>query len=374
MSLTPNQLEGLTDEVVGLYMAIENELLINMATVLNQDRPLILVADDGTEYEQWRIRQLNKIGGLTEENIKIIASHSKYAPKEVETMLKEAGSIAIDQIEPTLAEALQLGLLTANPQPVNKSPQLLAILQQYQRQAISNLNLVNTTMLSQANQMYLDIINTTTAKVLTGVITPAQALTQAVKEWTTPGIPSFIAKNGAKWSTEAYVNMITRTVSNNTANNMQFERMNEYNSDLIEISSHLGARPLCSPFQGKIFSRNGIDRKFPAFNTTSYGQPAGILGINCRHQIYPYIQGLNTKRNEPYPKKENEKAYKEEQQQRKLERNIRHAKRQVEVMSALGDEKATAEAKTLLSNRQAQMRAFIKATGRKRYPYKEAIK
>ena len=91
MSLTPEQLQEITDEVLQLYMSIENELLLNMANVLNQDRPLILEAEnDGTIYEQWRIRQLNKIGGLTQENIKIIAKHAKYAPKDVEKMLKEA--------------------------------------------------------------------------------------------------------------------------------------------------------------------------------------------------------------------------------------------------------------------------------------------
>lgn len=373
MSLTPEELEDVSEAVLQLYMAIENELLINMATVLNQDRELILVADDGTEYEQWRIRQLNKIGGINEDNLKIIAKYAKQSPKEVEKMLKEASKIAIDHIEPTLEEALQLGLLSANVGPPNKSLALLNILQQYERQAINTLNLVNSTMLSQADQIYLDIINTTTAKVLTGVITPEVALRQAVKQWTDNGVPALIAKNGARWSTESYVYMVTRTVSNNTANNMQFERMNEYGSDLIEISSHVGARELCFPYQGKIYSRSGIDKQFPPFSSTSYGQPAGILGINCGHVIYPYVRGLSTKRNDPVNKKENDRVYENQQKQRKLERLIRQAKREVEVMKALGDPVGVAEAQERLKLRQANMRAFIKATGRKRKPSREQI-
>jgi len=67
-------------------------------------------------------------------------------------------------------------------------------------------------------------------------------LRRVSSEWAQKGVPALIDKAGRQWSTEAYVGMVTRTMSNNIANEMQDERMNEYGVDLVEVSSHDGAR------------------------------------------------------------------------------------------------------------------------------------
>ncbi len=95
--------------------------------------------------------------------------------------------------------------------------------------------------------------------------------------------------------------------------------------------------------------------------------------MNCRHVIYPYIQGKSTKRYEPYDTDENSKAYKESQQQRSLERQIRKAKKELKVMEALGDAEGVKEAKNKVSQRQAAMKEFINQTKRKRQYNREQI-
>lgn len=95
--------------------------------------------------------------------------------------------------------------------------------------------------------------------------------------------------------------------------------------------------------------------------------------INCRHVIYPYIQGKSTKRYEPYDTTENDRVYKESQQQRSLERQIRKAKKEVKVMEALGDSEGVKEAKNKVSQRQTAMKEFINQTKRKRQYNREQI-
>jgi len=228
-------------------------------------------------------------------------------------------------------------------------------------------------MLKQAQQVYLDILNTTVGKVLGGVITPQQALRQTVSKWAQKGIPAFIDKAGRKWSTEAYINNVTRSTSNNVANEMQMKRGDEYGVDLIEVSSHLGARPLCRKWQGAIYSKSGKHKKYRPLSDTSYGEAAGLGGCNCRHQFYPFIEGVSTQRYEPYDDTENDRVYKESQQQRHLERQIRKAKKEVKVMEALGDPEGVKEAKNKVSQRQAAMREFINQTKRKRQYNREQI-
>ncbi|SCM96389.1 Uncharacterized protein BWINRASL_03486 [Bacillus mycoides] len=372
MALPPEKLQQLSMFVVDIYNAIEEELLLNMARMLKYDRELLLTAENFDQYQHWRIVQLNKLGKLNQQQMNTLARHSGKTAEEVRKMLEGAGFTAVEQHEALYQEAVQAGIFPAAP-AIHTSTALIGILNTYEQQALDTLNLVNTTMLKQSQQVYLDILNKTVGKLLGGVITPQQALRQTVSEWAQRGIPALIDKIGRRWSTEAYVNMITRTVSQNVANEMQRTRMDEFGVDLIEVSSHIGARARCSPFQGRIYSKSGKSKRYPSFSSTSYGEAKGLLGVNCRHVIYPYIQGKSTKRYEPYDTTDNDKVYKESQQQRHLERQIRKAKKEVKVMEALGDTEGVKAAKTKVSQHQAAMREFIKETGRKRRQNREQI-
>ncbi|PFD98913.1 minor capsid protein [Bacillus sp. AFS023182] len=372
MALPPEKLQQLSMFVVDIYNAIEEELLLNMARILKYDMELLLTADDFKEYQHWRVVQLNKLGKLNQQQMNTMARYSGKTAEEIRKMLEAAGFTAVEQHEALYLEAVQAGSLVAAP-AMYTSAALIGILNAYEQQALETFNLINTTMLKQSQQVYLDILNKTVGKLLGGVITAQQALRQTVSEWAQRGIPALIDKAGKRWSTEGYVNMVTRSVSQNVANEMQMTRMDEYDVDLIEVSSHIGARLRCSPYQGRIYSKSGKSRRYPPFSSTSYGEAAGLLGVNCRHVIYPYIQGKSTKRYEPYDDEENDKVYKESQQQRHLERQIRKAKKEVKVMEALGDVEGVKEAKNKVSQRQAAMRDFLKETGRKRNYNREQI-
>lgn len=365
--MTPERSQQLAMPVVEVYLAIEEQILINIAKRLREGKKLM--EDD---IQAWQLTKLMELGTLTQQNIITIAKHAKMAVNEVSKMLEEAGYSAVDEIEGDLAKAVQMGV-AIQPPSVAESATLTNILMAYQQQAKDVFNLVNTTMLRQAEQIYIDILNQTVGKVLTGVQTPQQALSETAARWAEQGIPALVDRRGRKWTTEAYVNMVIRSMSNRISNDMQFARMDDYGVDLIEVSSHLDARPKCAPYQGRIYSRSGRHQKYPPFNSTSYGQPDGLLGINCRHVIYPYIEGVSKQRFHPYDLDQVSKAYKESQKQRYLERQIRYAKRELKMMEALGDQEGIKAAKAKVRERQARMRAFINETGRKRNYEREQV-
>ncbi|MGN4578377.1 phage minor capsid protein [Bacillus cereus group sp. MYBK74-1] len=366
MALPPEKSQQLSLFVVDIYSAIEEELLLNMARMLKHDMPLLLAAENGDEYQHWRMVQLNKLGTLNKQQLDTLAKHSGKTVEEVRAMLKAAGSAAIADHDEIYSEAIKLGLLEVAP-PITTNAALIGILNAYVNQALSTLNLVNTTMLKHSQQMYLDVLNTTVGKMLAGTITQQQAIRQAVSSWSSKGIPAFVDKLGRKWSTEAYVSMVCRSTSNNVANEMQDERMREYNVDLCEVSSYPGARPKCFEDQGKIYSLSGKHPKYKPLSSTSYGEPDGLFGVNCSHIRYPYIEGLSTRRYFPHTDvDENRRIYKQSQQQRAIERRIRKAKREVRVMEALGDQEGVNNAKNKVSQQQSVMRDFIKNTKRTR--------
>jgi hypothetical protein len=269
--MNPSLNQKLAQSTIDVYLAIEEQLLINLAKRLKKNKHLL---DD---IQAWEAANLLEIGSLSQENIITIATYSGLAIDEITKLLQEAGFYAVNRVDKDLQEAVRQGFVIM-PKTVPQT-NLHPILLSYQQQAMNTFNLINTTMLDQSQQIYIDILNKTVGKVLTGTITPQQALRETVHEWSEKGIPALIDKAGKQWSTEAYVSTVTRSLSNNVANTMQDNRMDEYGVDLIEVSAHMGARPLCAPYQGKIYSRSGKSKKYPPFSETSYEKHiAGLFG------------------------------------------------------------------------------------------------
>lgn len=366
--MEPLKQQQLAMPTVEVFLAIEEQLLINIAKQLKKHRSL-MTKDD---IVSWQTEQLAMLGQLTQQNVIAIAKHSGMALNEVSKALKQAGYSAVEDDEMELQQAVALGLLI-QPPSIEASQALQDVLATYQQQARDTFNMVNTTMLQQSQQVYLDIVNQTVGKVLAGTVTPQQALRESVEKWADNGVPALIDRSGRKWTTEAYMNQVMRSTVNNVANEMQDTRMDEYGVDLVEVSSHLGARPRCAPYQGRIFSRSGINKKYPALSTTSYGELAGLKGVNCRHVFYPYVEGITKRTYKPYDEKKNREEYEESQQQRALERNIRKAKRELMMMEEMGDSEGVKLAKKKVRDRQANMRAFIEESGRTRNRQREQI-
>ncbi len=116
--------------------------------------------------------------------------------------------------------------------------------------------------------------------------------------------------------------------------------------DLMEITAHMGARPSHAEWQGQIVSLSGR-RGYLSLSDIGYGTVEGFKGVNCRHDWYPFFEGISepayTKkqlRNIDPPPFEYEgrlyTAYEASQKQRQIERAIRKTKRELTAYQAAG--------------------------------------
>ncbi len=354
------------DPVARLYASIEQDILVNAGKVLGANRALL-----NEDIESWRLLQLQKLGSLSQDNLLIVARYSGRSVEELTELLQEAGFEAVAETDKMLAPAVTQGaVLLPAASNANNTNQ---ILQTYVNRARSNMNLANATLLNTFESEFRSILDETVAKVLTGNKTPDQALRETARAWADKGLTGHITRDNRKLSIEPYINSVIRTASTGVANDMQDARMDEYDIDLVEISEHMGARPKCALYQGKIFSRSGTSDKYPALASTSIGEADGLFGINCRHVKYAFVEGVSIKRPSKIDQAENERVYKESQAQRKLERDIRKAKQEMNMMDAMGDVEGVNMARQKLLGRQANMRTFINQTGRTRRRNREQL-
>ena len=345
-----------------LLYDVETQIMENIVTFLS--RGSVASAD-------WQIGRLEAYGALNTENRKII---DKFARK-VGTLSKAEVHItmlnALAEIEPQFIKASKAGATLLDALPPNASPALRDLLSVYQGRAVRDMNYTMQTLLNNAGGVYIQSVNKASLLLLSGSSSIDDAIAQTVRAWSKSGIPSIVDKAGRQWSTEAYAQMIMRSTVRNVTTETQFTRCDEYGTDLIEISSHVDAREGCAPYQGRVFSRNGKTKGYPLLASTSYGEPAGILGINCRHQVYGFFPGISTKTYEERPF--DKEAYENSQTQRRYERDIRQSKRELAVMEKSGNGEAIAKAKDTLKNRQANMRGFLDESGRTRRYSREQI-
>lgn len=381
--MTREQYDELSAPLVRVLLDMEDDILREIAAQLSRD-------GDISDTSKWRIRQLARAGRFDKRAAAIIAGYSEVEGGQAMDAVLTAAETEIGYLDNAVQAANAAGLSEYfSDIPAETSAMNAA--KAFQRQAASDLNLVNTVMQYKAGSAYvnavnaiyrdtsegrqgaLDIMGKGAAKAVSGQMSLQEATRKTIRELAQKGIPAFVDKRGREWSPEAYVMMDMRSTLGNTARAAQDARCDQYGINLIEVSSHMGARPLCAAYQGRIFSRDGSKGVttdgaggkiyYTPLSETSYGQPAGLFGINCGHVQYPFAEGINFQRYFPYPKEENDRRYMQFQQQRAMERGIRAAKRECMMLQETGDTEGLQKASLRLRNQREKYSAYCKETG-----------
>lgn len=388
--MTKLEMMQLSQSLSDLYTGLETDLIANIAEYLAAGK-----IDSPTA--QWKIQMLAQLGALDKSNIKVITEYAGIAPDMLTEVLETVALSAVEELEPGFQKLARNGIINGTEVPIEKT--MARALTSYQKQAKQSLNMVNTVMRYKAKsaaqkiindtaelaekQSFINTLNKATGKVVTGAESRQAAMRQCIKEMSEKGIPAFVDKLGREWSPEAYINMDIRTTANNVAHQAQFDRMEDYGVDLIEVSSHAGARPKCAEDQGKIFNRKNKDGyttdlhgrkiKYYSWKKSSYGEPNGILGINCGHHIYPFIPGISYQKYFPYDEYDNQEQYKKVQGQRELERRVRKSKRECISLESVGDTEGLKKAKETLKTRQQALKQYCTDNDLKYKPDRTAV-
>lgn len=372
MTLLENQRAA--DIPAGVYQDLEEELMANIIRHCKDYKQPIAT-------DEWLMKKLAEIGKLNKENIRIIARATGLSQAAMERMLTDMAEKVMDEIEPGMKQLAKHGLV-GNAVPVRQSKNVKQVITTMRGQAKSTLNLCNTTMLYKARsafkslvnniastademadkQTFIDILDRNATSAVIGAQSRQQALKRCIREFNNQGIPAFVDKSGREWTPEAYVNMAMRSTSNTMAAEVQMARADDYGIDLIIVDSHPGARPKCAKDQGRIFDRKNKSKEYPHWKDSSYGQPDGILGINCTHHIFPYLEEVNVRRYFPTDDMDaNDELYKATQVQRALERAVRKQKRECMLFDELGDKEAFEKASVKLKKKEADLKAYVKS-------------
>ncbi|UZT82911.1 phage minor capsid protein [Caproicibacterium sp. BJN0003] len=343
--LPPEYLEHAADDIVDLYSQLDQLIIRDIVRRIMKTRRI-------TDTAAWQIDRVQNSGLLYNEVIAEVSKFSGASESQVRALFQDFGVEAVNY-DRTIYTAAGL-----SPPPLAMSPAAQQVLNAGLVKTSGYLQNLTQTTASGAQQAYIHAATIAEMQVDSGAFDYTTAIRNAVRS----------AIDGGNWITyptghHDRLDVATRravmTGVNQTSAQISLAYADDMGCDLVETTAHIGARPEHAVWQGKVFSRSGNNRKYPDFvENTRYGYGDGLCGWNCRHNFYPYFEGISES---AYPKQKLDEYknktveyqgvkmsyYDATQRQRAMERAVRDSKRQAagydEAVKSAKDE-ATAKA------------------------------
>lgn len=368
--LTPKYLDHVGDELLDLYSALDEAILKDIVRRL-------VKAGDVTATAQWQIWRAQESGLLYDDITAEVARMSGTSNQQVSAIFEDAGATSVSY-DNRIYEAAGL-----TPLPIKASPSASQVLLAGIEKTGGHLNNLTMTTASSAQQAFIQATTLAEMQVESGAFDYVTAIRNAVREvskenkWIT--YPS-----GHRDRIDVAVRRAVLTGVSQTTGQVSMAYAQDMGCDLMEITAHAGARPSHALWQGQIVSLSGRVR-YLSTSDIGYGTGDGFKGWGCRHDWFPYFEGLSKS---AYPRQEIDAynnatvqydgqtipLYDATQMQRAMERQIRDTKY---VLAGLDTGRKEADnaalvaaleqdftAKSALLKRQeAALNAFLRETG-----------
>ena len=247
-----------------------------------------------TDTAAWQIERARILGVSTEELMRQIQALYPAAEAQIAQVFTEAINKANAQDASLYAQA---GLTQPT---VSSSPQLQALVMSgWERTAGTLRNLTQTralganSLLSATLQDQLaNALDLAHMQITSGAFSYDQAIRQAIASLADAGIGAITYPSGHRDTLEVAVRRAVLTGVNQTSGNIGLHNAQTLGTDLMEITAHPGARPSHAEWQGKLVSLSGR-RGYLSTADIGYGTVTGFQGANCRHNWYPFFEGVS---------------------------------------------------------------------------------
>ena len=226
----------------------------------------------------------------------------------------------------------------------------------------------NLKMPANVQRAYLEVVAQAVARVNSGMAGYEQATREAVLKLARRGVSVVDYKSRAWAQADVAMRRHIRTQAVQAGSRNTLELLEETGHDLVQTSSHGGARESHAKWQGRVFSLSGKSKKYPPFyRETGYGSVDGLCGANCKHDFGIYVEGqpLRYERDPDGGDEKREERYQASQQQRAIEREVRTTRREAAALEAAGIDNTKERMK--LSRLQQKRRDLVA-----KYPHLDA--
>lgn len=353
-------MEKLPRSLIELYEEVEEEVL--------QDIGRKLAEIEKTDATSIKIESLLLAGLSLKEIEKKILDVSNNSRREIKKLINRAGTDAYNNDLEIYRRANKI------LPKVEDNLNILNYIKATVRQAEGDItNITNSIGLAgkPLKEFYDRELSKAVFQVQTGAIDRETVIQRTVNNLANKGLEVIEYQSGRNYQLESAVRMNINSTVNRLSATISLQNAEDMEQDLMEITAHAGARPSHAEWQGEIVSLSG-NPKYLSLSDIEYGDVVGFMGINCKHNWYPYFEGISLP---TWTKEELEHIdnppfeydgkvythYEATQRQRALERSMRQEKRKIIVYESAGESKLLQAHSTRYNRYRTEYAEFSKA-------------
>lgn len=335
--LEPDYLSNITLELEGMYYNLETEIIKDIAERIKLNNYNM------TSTAEYQKAVLQSLGKSQSQIIDEISKTLNISKRKVKDIIASSSYRSVEADNEIFELAFKEGKI---PSFNYNKESLKAIINSGIKALNTELSNICKTTAKSCQNAFIQASNEAYLAIQSGAFSYDQAITNVVKKLSRQGLGVIEYRSGARRRLDGAIRNAVRTAINQTACKCQDKNFFDMGGNLVEVTSHAGARPAHAEWQGQIYWRKEKYKNYRNFEqTTGYGTGEGLGGWNCRHSFYPYFEGLSTPSFEKYNLKENEKFYNLTQEQRYNERMIREWDRRNQICKSAGVDNSKESAK-----------------------------
>lgn len=365
--LTPNEYDHLTDQLMHLYWDLDDAILADITRRLTKT---------GGEYLPFsaaeQAKRMQQAGLLYEDIITEITKRSGMTTRQVAKTFERAGVQSIRNDNRFYQAAGLEGI-------IKLSDAALQTLNAGYQKCNGELQNLTLTTANTAQTAYLHACDLAYMEVSTGTLDYGTAIRNVIRSAAEQG--SYVLyPSGHRDRLDVAVRRSVLTGVGQTVRTLSEINAGDMGCDLMEISAHAGARPSHAEWQGQIVSLSGR-RGYLSKKDIGYGSGDGFGGWNCRHDWYPFFEGIShrvytnedlKRLNEPHIDLGDGKLYTDyevSQMQRALERDVRRCKRSTVAFQTALDEAQDDKTRQTMQAEYTDAAVRLKASEKKLHDF-----
>lgn len=342
-----------------------------------------------TASAEWQMIRLIALGELPENILAEIQRTLNLSESEFEELLNDA----IQRSDRFSEEVTAKTGIT--PPPLKKNAVLMEYIDAVRKQTGDTFRNITASLgfavkkngkleFKPLAKFYQETLDFALTQVTSGTVDYVSAIKQAADTMTASGLRWVDYASGHRDRVGVAARRAVLAGVTQVSSKITEARMEDFDSDLVEVSAHAGARNTGTgpanhkEWQGKVYRWRRAGRPqtskgdYPDFiASTGYGTGEGLNGWNCKHAFDVFIEDVSEriwsdeelKNIDPPPFKYRGKVYDyyaATQQQRKLERNIRYSKEQLLVLqtavNSAQDKNTREKVQQMYTNRAIKLR------------------
>ena len=341
--MTQGEIEKLTAKTENIFSELEVRIMSDIVRRIKENGVSTATAD-------WQISRLQQLGMAKEEITAWIQKALEISDKEMDRIFSD------EAYKEYYGHARAYRMADFQQIPFEQNTFLQSLIEATKQQLMSEYQNITGSMgfairdpatgkirSSPLLDYYRSTLDNAVMDIQSGAFDYNTVLNRTITEMTRSGIRYIEYDSGHRDRVNVAARRAVLTGFRQVQGKINERVAADLNTDLYEVSYHVGARPTHQPWQGKVWSAQQLKE------VCGLGEITGLKGINCYHDYKPFPPGsvrtytdeqlTQMLKEENTPKEYNGKqytTYEALQQQRKMERNMRAQRQKIKLLQEGG--------------------------------------